>query len=88
MTPNTVSQAPHPRGPLDVSAQLGGRRLVVIGGTGFLGKVFWTFLLSKYPDVGHLYLVVRERDKQNARERFWNEIAKNDCLNALQEEHV
>ncbi|MCA9598686.1 MAG: AMP-binding protein [Myxococcales bacterium] len=70
-----------------MSAQLGGRRLVVIGGTGFLGKVFWTFLLSKYPDVGHLYLVVRERDKQNARERFWNEIAKNDCLNALREEH-
>ena len=75
------------RSRLDLEGILRGRRLVVVGGTGFLGKVWWTFLLSNYPAVGHLVLVVRTRDGQTAEERFWKEIATNECLRALREEH-
>ena len=60
---------------------------MILGGTGFLGKVFWTFLLSKYPELGHIHLVVRARGGQTAAQRFWKDIATNDCLNALREEH-
>ena len=37
---------------LDVSRMVEGARLVVVGGTGFLGKVFWAMLLDRYPEVG------------------------------------
>ncbi|MEZ4219302.1 MAG: AMP-binding protein [Polyangiaceae bacterium] len=72
---------------LDVGARLAGRRFVVVGGTGFLGKVFWTFLLSKYPGVGHIHLVVRPRGGQTAAQRFWKDIARSECLDALRAEH-
>ena len=46
---------------LDVRAQLNGSRLLVMGGTGFLGKVWLSMLLHHYPEVGHIHLVVRPR---------------------------
>ena len=33
--------------------------VLVAGGTGFLGKIFWVMLLARYPNVGKLYLMVR-----------------------------
>ncbi len=88
-TTSTISgSAERPKSsPLDLRELLCGRRLVILGGTGFLGKVFWTFLLSKYPEIGHIHLVVRARGGQTASQRFWKDIATNDCLNALREEH-
>ena len=38
--------------PLDVASALTGRRLLVTGATGFVGKVTLTLLLDRYPDVG------------------------------------
>ena len=75
------------RGPLDLARVLSGRRLVVVGGTGFLGKVWWTFLLHHFPEVERIYLVMRTRGGQTAEQRFWQEIATNECLRALREQH-
>ncbi|MEB2312708.1 MAG: AMP-binding protein [Sorangiineae bacterium] len=72
---------------LDISAQLRGKKLVIVGGTGFLGKVFWAFLLSRYPEVGRLYLVVRPKGGRTAEARFWADVAPNDVMRALREEH-
>src|SRR5688572_2968172 len=60
--------------PLRPSRLLSGRRFVVVGGTGFLGKVWVSMLLTRFPDVEHLYLMVRPKDGQNADERFWSQI--------------
>jgi long-chain acyl-CoA synthetase len=73
--------------PLDLKKLLGGKKLVVIGGTGFLGKVWWAFLLSKYPEIDHVYLVVRAKGEQTAEQRFWDKIATSESLIALREEH-
>ncbi len=72
---------------LDVAAQLRGKKLVVIGGTGFLGKVFWTFLLSRYPELGRIYLVVRPKGGRDAEARFWNDIATSPVLGALRDQY-
>ena len=72
---------------LDLEALLRGRRLVVIGGTGFLGKVWWGHLLSHYPDIGHLYLVVRPRKNLTAEERFEREIVPSEVLQPLRDQH-
>ena len=73
--------------PLDLEATFEGRRLVVVGGTGFLGKVWWSFLLARFPNVGHLYLVVREKGGSSAEERFWKEIVPTAVFDPLRDAH-
>jgi len=87
MTASRPSGRDGPRPPLDLTAVLAGRRLVVIGGTGFLGKVWWSHLLFHYPAVGHLYLLVRERRGMTAEQRFWKEIASSEVLQPLRDRH-
>jgi len=74
-------------GTLDVSRVLDGRRIVVIGGTGFLGKVFWAMLVDRYPNVGRIYLVVRPKGKGTPAARFWSETAKSEVLEPLRRAH-
>ena len=46
----------------------------ILGGTGFLGKVFWSMLLDRFPDVGRIYLLVRpKRAARPRKERFWSD---------------
>jgi long-chain acyl-CoA synthetase len=73
--------------PLDVSRLLEGSRLLVIGGTGFLGRVFWTMLLDRYPEVGRLFVVVRAKGSRSPEARFWGEIAAHEVLEPLRRAH-
>jgi len=83
----TVS-VPPPTSQLDVSRVFDGANLVVLGGTGFLGKIFWVMLLARYPNIGKLYLMVRSsKGKGTSEERFWREVATNECLRPLREQH-
>ena len=66
---------------------LRGKKLVIIGGTGFLGKVFWALLLSRYPMVSRLYLLVRPKRGETAEQRFWSEIATSEVMRLLHEQH-
>ncbi|MCC7535088.1 MAG: AMP-binding protein [Deltaproteobacteria bacterium] len=75
------------RPPLDVAATLAGKKLLVIGGTGFLGKVWWAMLLHRYPEIGHLYLVVRAKGTQDPEARFWADVATSECLAPLRDAH-
>ena len=73
--------------PLDLHAQLDGARLLLLGGTGFLGKIFWVMMLSRYPEVGRIYLLVRKSKTKSSEERFWSEVVPNECLDPLRKEH-
>jgi long-chain acyl-CoA synthetase len=68
---------------LDLGKLLSGKRLVVVGGTGFLGKVWWAFLLSRFPDIGHIYLTLRPKRGKNAQQRYDEEVATSEVLDAL-----
>ena len=47
---STLRRRPPPARPrLEVDRLFTGVRLVVLGGTGFVGKVFWLMLLDRYP---------------------------------------
>src|ERR1700730_643630 len=70
---------------LDVSRTLDGARLVVLGGTGFLGKMFWSMLLDRYPNVGRVFLVVRPKAGVTPGDRFWNEVAVSETLSPLRQ---
>jgi long-chain acyl-CoA synthetase len=72
---------------LDLERLFRGKRLVVVGGTGFLGKTWWSFLLAHYPELEHLYLVVREKGGRTAEKRFWEEIAPTAVFDPLRQRY-
>jgi long-chain acyl-CoA synthetase len=64
-----------------------GKKLVVVGGTGFLGKVWVSMLLHRFPEVGHIYLLVRSKEEQTPEERFWSQIATSPVFDPIREAH-
>ena len=75
------------QGSLDVTRILDGVRVVVLGGTGFLGKLFWSMLIDRYPNVGTVYVVVRPKNGLSPDARFWTEIAASETLEPLRRTH-
>lgn len=73
--------------PLVPSQIFAGAELVVVGGTGFLGKVWLSMLLHRFPELGHVYLVVRAKRDQSSEERFWADIASSPTFDPLREAH-
>ncbi|MFO0759533.1 MAG: SDR family oxidoreductase [Byssovorax sp.] len=82
-----ISEASKTPRPLHPSRVLAGRRLCVVGGTGFLGKVWVSMLLHRFPDIAHLYLLVRPKEDQTAEERFWSQIAPSAVFDPVREQH-
>jgi long-chain acyl-CoA synthetase len=64
-----------------------GARLLILGGTGFLGKIFWIMLLHRYPNVGKIYLLVRGNKDKTSEQRFWSEVVTSEALLPLREQH-
>lgn len=73
--------------PLDITGLLADARLLVVGGTGFLGKVWLSMLLHRFGGIEHIYLVVRPRDGLDSEARFWTEIAPSQVFDPLRELH-
>src|ERR1043166_5359469 len=51
-----------------------GRKIFLIGGTGFLGKVTLSMLLHRFPNIGRVYVTVRARSQEESEARFWNNV--------------
>jgi len=81
--------APGPRGPietrppLDVAAVLANKNILLIGTTGFVGKVALSMLLDSYPDVGRVYCLVRPGAGNTADERFYKKVATSEAFAPL-----
>ena len=75
--------------PLKVREIFAGKRLLVMGGTGFLGKVWWSMLLNHFPEVDHIYLVVRPKPSKglDSEARFWTDVVPNGTLDPLREKY-
>jgi long-chain acyl-CoA synthetase len=80
----TVSE---PAQPLLPSRVFAGQRFVVVGGTGFLGKVWLSMFLHRFPEIDRVYLTVRPRGEQTAAERFWSEIVPSPVFDPLRDEY-
>jgi thioester reductase-like protein len=55
---------------LSVRAALAGKRIMVIGVTGFIGKVWLVNLLMDLPEIGRIYLLIRRQKSNPAQARF------------------
>src|SRR5207249_4747513 len=63
------------------------RRIFLIGGTGFLGKVTLSMLLHRFPNVGRVYVTVRARSQEESETRFWNNVISAPPFDPLRERY-
>ena len=59
-----------PGRPLSVRQALRGKHILLVGVTGFIGKVWLEHVLSEIPEIGKIYLLVRRQRNSTARRRF------------------
>ncbi|HMD04087.1 MAG TPA: SDR family oxidoreductase, partial [Candidatus Binatus sp.] len=63
---------------------LKGRRILLTGSTGFLGKVFLAILLRWHPEIERVYLLIRG-DRRSSTSRFRREILDSPVFGPLRE---
>src|SRR3954449_7253719 len=83
MTLRVVDAAPL----LSVREILRGRRLFVLGATGFVGKVLLSMLFDRFPEVGRVYVMVRRGTGTDSESRFWNNVVTSQVFDPLRARH-
>jgi long-chain acyl-CoA synthetase len=63
------------------------RRILLIGSTGFLGKVTLSMLLHRFPNIGKVYVTVRARSQEESESRFWNNVITAPPFDPLRERY-
>jgi phosphoserine phosphatase len=74
-------------GPLSVRDALRGKHVLLIGATGFIGKVWLANLLHDVPDIGRVTLLIRGHRSATALERFERVVRESPVFDALAEKH-
>ncbi len=73
--------------PLSVRGALKGKQVLLIGGTGFIGKVWLANLLADVPDIGCVYLLIRGHRTATALQRFQRMIEESPVFDQLAAKH-
>jgi len=73
--------------PLSVRETLRGKHILLIGGTGFIGKVWLASLLTDLPEIGRIHLVVRGNRSASALQRFERMVEESPVYDRLAERH-
>ncbi len=72
---------------LSVRENLANRHLLLIGVTGFIGKVWLIDLLENIPNIGKITLLIRRNRTTSAQRRFEKIVEESPALDTLQERH-
>jgi thioester reductase-like protein len=73
--------------PFSVRKALGGKRVMLIGVTGFIGKVWLANTLVDLPEIGKLYLLIRRQKSSPAQKRFEKMIEGSPVFDPLFEKY-
>jgi thioester reductase-like protein len=71
--------------PLSVRQTLAGKNILLIGVTGFIGKVWLAQLLNEVPQIGKIYVLIRRQRSTTARRRFEKIFEESPVFDPLQE---
>jgi hypothetical protein len=71
--------------PLSVLRTLAGKKILLVGVTGFIGKVWLAQLLSEVPKIGKIYLLVRRQRTTTAERRFEKILEESPVFDRLQQ---
>ena len=74
-------------GPLSVRLSLRGKHVLLIGVTGFIGKVWLVNALTDLPDIGRIYLLIRRQKSTTAQKRFEKMVEDSPVFDPLYERH-
>jgi len=66
---------------------LAGRHILLIGVTGFIGKVWLVDLLEKIPNIGRVTLLIRRNRTTSAQRRFEKIVEESPAFDPLHEQH-
>ncbi|MBL0212920.1 MAG: AMP-binding protein [Myxococcales bacterium] len=72
---------------LDVAQILAGKNILLIGTTGFVGKVALSMLLHRYPEIGKVFCLVRPGAGNTADERFYKKVASVEVFDPVRDVH-
>jgi len=72
---------------LSVRENLAHRHLMLIGVTGFIGKVWLVDLLENIPNIGKITLLIRRNRTTSAQRRFEKIVEESPAFDTLQERH-
>src|SRR5437660_64876 len=64
-----------------------GRKVFVLGATGFVGKVLLSMLLDRFPGVARVYVMVRRGTGTDSESRFWNNVVTSPAFDPLRHKH-
>src|SRR5262245_11858256 len=53
---------------------------LLLGGTGFVGKVLLAMVLDRFPELEHLIIQVRRKKNVSGEERFYSEVLQSPPL--------
>ncbi|MFZ3217632.1 MAG: SDR family oxidoreductase [Candidatus Acidiferrales bacterium] len=70
-----------------VRAGLGGKTILLIGATGFIGKVWLANLLTDLPEIGRIHVLVRHNRTATSLERMQRVIEESPVFERLAERH-
>src|ERR1044071_7846303 len=60
-----------------------GRKIFLLGSTGFLGKVCLSMLLYRFPNISRVYVMVRAASSSDSAARFWDSVHSSPVFNPL-----
>jgi hypothetical protein len=72
---------------LSVRRGLAGKNILLIGVTGFIGKVWMVDLLEQIPDIGKITLLIRRNRTTSAQRRFEKIVEESPTLDGLQKQY-
>jgi thioester reductase-like protein/phosphoserine phosphatase len=73
--------------PLSVNKALAGKNIMLIGVTGFIGKVWLVNLLIDLPEIGKIYLLIRRQKSNPAVRRFEKLVEESPVFDPLHERY-
>jgi hypothetical protein len=73
--------------PLSVRKALAGRNVLLIGATGFIGKVWLVTALTELPDLGRIFLLIRRQRSTTALRRLEKVVAESPLFEHLHERY-
>jgi long-chain acyl-CoA synthetase len=73
--------------PLSVRSAFSGKHILLVGVTGFIGKVWLANALMDLPDIACIYLLIRRQKSNTAQKRFEKMVEESAVFDPLYERH-
>ena len=82
---DTLPSAPQGTGEISAIDAFANKTILLLGGTGFVGKVLLAMVLDRFPELKHLVVQVRRKKNVSGEERFYSEVLQSPPLRTIVE---